>query len=213
MYTEKFTLGIRSFIVTPQSINKGNTDMPIKTLDQRIQEVQSALAQGFTTKSGKKDTMYSLSWVFDEVKDVLKDAVWDVERSTGERIEGSFDIICKQLHHFKVEHIEFFAQYNSHNQKAISDLYKVLDLRDQIKAADPHASFEQLLQVCLCTMVHEMQMPLDIMLQTIDQLAESELGTMSEAQLKALSTLQRQVQALEHIIDGLTYISAVSGKK
>lgn len=123
-------------IVTPQSINKGNTDMPIKTLDQRIQEVQSALAQGFTTKSGKKDTMYSLSCVFDEVKDVLKDAIWDVERSTGERIEDSFDIICKQLHHFKVEHIEFFAQYNSHNQKAISDLYKVLDLRDQIKSAE-----------------------------------------------------------------------------
>ena len=62
-------------------------------------------------------------------------------------------------------------------------------------------------------MVHEMQMPLDIMLQTIDELAELEFGTLSEAQLKALSTLQRQAQALEHIIDGLTYISAVSGKK
>ena len=79
--------------------------------------------------------------------------------------------------------------------------------------AEQHASFDQLLQVCLYTMVHEMQVPLDIMLQTIDQLAESELETMPEAQLKALSTLQRQVQALEHIIDGLTYISAVSGKK
>ena len=110
--------------------------MPIKSIDQRIQEVQSALVQGFTSKSGKKDTMYSLSCVFNQVKDVLKPAIWDVERSTGERIEGSFNITCKQLHHFKVEHVEFFAQYNSDNQKSISDLYKVLDLRDQIKSAE-----------------------------------------------------------------------------
>lgn len=34
MYTEKFTLGIRSFIVTPQSINKGNKQMIYSKVNQ-----------------------------------------------------------------------------------------------------------------------------------------------------------------------------------
>ena len=80
------------------------------------------------------------------------------------------------------------------------------------KAGDRHGSFDQLLQVCLSTMNHEMRLPLDLMLQTIDQLAEAGAGSMTDEQLEALTTLRRQVRTMEHMIDGLTYISAVSCK-
>jgi len=77
---------------------------------------------------------------------------------------------------------------------------------------DRHSSFDQLLQLCLSTMNHEMRLPLDLMLQTIDQLAEAGVGSMTNEQLEALTTLRQQVQTVEHVIDGLTYISAVSYK-
>jgi signal transduction histidine kinase len=80
------------------------------------------------------------------------------------------------------------------------------------KPGDRHGSFDQLLQVCLGTMNHEMRLPLDVMLQTIDQLTAAGAGSLTDEQLEALAMLRQQVQTLEHMIDGLIYISAVSCK-
>ena len=76
-----------------------------------------------------------------------------------------------------------------------------------------NAPFEQLLQICLATASHQMHLPLDLMLQTIDHLAQSGSGSMTDEQHRSLVMLRQQVQDLAHMIDGLIYISGFPSKK
>lgn len=73
-----------------------------------------------------------------------------------------------------------------------------------------NAPFEQLLQICLSTMSHQMHLPLDLMLQTIDQLAQT--GSMTDEQRRSLAMLRQQAQDLEYMIDGLIYITGLPTK-
>jgi K+-sensing histidine kinase KdpD len=75
-----------------------------------------------------------------------------------------------------------------------------------------NAPFEQLLQICLSTMSHQMHLPLDLMLQTIDQLAQAESGSMTDEQRRSLAMLRQQAQDLEYMIDGLIYITGLPTK-
>jgi hypothetical protein len=107
----------------------------MKTAADWIKQVESALDSGFTSKAAKKDAMCHLRYAFDDTKDICKRAVWTFEEEADSRVEGSFDIICKDLHHFKPAHIEFFKGFEG-TQDAAATLYTIVELRDQIKAAE-----------------------------------------------------------------------------
>lgn len=107
----------------------------MKTAADWIKQVEAALAAGFTSKAAKKDTMCHLRNAFDATKDICKRAVWAYEQEADARVDGSFDIICKDLHHFKPAHIEFFKGFEG-NEDAAATLYTILELRDQIKDSE-----------------------------------------------------------------------------
>jgi len=75
-----------------------------------------------------------------------------------------------------------------------------------------NASFDQLLQICLSTLSHQMHLPLGLMLQTIDQLAQAGSESMTDEQRRSLAKLRQQAQDLEHMIDGLIYITSFPTK-
>ena len=100
-----------------------------------IKQVQTALDSGFTSKAAKKDAMCHLRNAFQDTKDICKRAVWTFELEADVRVDGSFDIICKDLHHFKPAHIEFFKGFEG-TQDAAATLYTILELRDQIKTSE-----------------------------------------------------------------------------
>lgn len=107
----------------------------IKTFEDRIETVEDMLAQGFTTKSAKKDAMFYLRNAFDSKQDELDRLLYEKSYGLDERIEGHFKVATTQLHHFKPEHIAFYARHEP-NHPALDDLQEVLDLRDQVKAAE-----------------------------------------------------------------------------
>ena len=108
----------------------------IKTFADRIETVEDMLAQGFTTKSAKKDAMFYLRNAFEQKQDALDSLLYIKQDVSGERIEGHFKVATTQLHHFKPEHIAFYAHHLNGQTHEMDDLQEVLDLRDQVKAAE-----------------------------------------------------------------------------
>jgi hypothetical protein len=107
----------------------------MKTAADWIKQVEAELDAGFTSKAAKKDSMGRLRYAFDATKNICKQAVYAFEEETDSRVDGSFDIICKDLHHFKPAHIEFFKGFAG-TEAAAATLHTILEIRDQIKAAE-----------------------------------------------------------------------------
>lgn len=108
----------------------------IKTFEDRIDSIENALSEGFFTKQSKKDAMFHLRNAFDLKQDELDRLLYIKQDVLDERIEGHFKVATTQLHHFKPEHIAFYEQHLNCRLPEMDDLQEVLDLRDQIKAAE-----------------------------------------------------------------------------
>ncbi|MCT2531040.1 hypothetical protein N2382_09235 [SAR92 clade bacterium H921] len=107
----------------------------MKTAADRIAQVKSAIDAGFTSKSGKKDAMFTLSNAFDTIKQEAKQAVYAQVAATGVEVVGSFENGLKQLHHFKPVHADFYLAFAG-TEQSVATLHEILDIRDQIKASE-----------------------------------------------------------------------------
>lgn len=105
------------------------------TYEELIQNVKQALDNGFTSKAAKKDAMHNLRSAFDIKQDELDKELWAIAHAQDERIEGHFKVATTQLHHFKPEHVDFYAKHLP-NHANLNDLLACLEIRDDIKVAE-----------------------------------------------------------------------------
>ena len=110
----------------------GNT---MRTYEQWIEKVKEALDNGFYSKASKKDAMHNLRTAFDIKQDELDKELWAIAYTLDKRIEGHFRVATTQLHHFKPEHVDFYAKHLP-NHANLNDLLACLEIRDEIKSAE-----------------------------------------------------------------------------
>jgi hypothetical protein len=76
-----------------------------------------------------------------------------------------------------------------------------------LQKLEDEAVFDQFLNICLKTIHQEMQGTLNLVSQTVEQLAETKLGPLTTQQYQALSEVKCQTTKLQKMLDGLNYIS------